>query len=106
MDEIPNSAVMFPRLCASRLRAVIFCVSRAPRRFNFSGAVCLAAAMNPCLADILAIQKECRCSANEVLPLSEKISGPLLDRIDIQIEVPRVKINELRKEKAKILRKR
>ena len=45
-------------------------------------------------------KKECRCGAYEVFRYQKKISGPLLDRIDIQIEVPRVEISELRNKKA------
>jgi magnesium chelatase family protein len=56
----------------------------------------LIAAMNPCpcgyYRDTL---KECRCAPHEVLRYQKKISGPLLDRIDIQITVPRVPLDEL-----------
>ena len=53
--------------------------------------------MNPCPCGYFGdAEKECRCTANEVFRYQKKISGPLLDRIDIQIEVPRVKIEELR----------
>jgi len=56
--------------------------------------------MNPCPCGYFSdSEKECRCSANEVFRYQKKISGPLLDRIDIQIEVPRVKIDELRKKR-------
>ena len=56
--------------------------------------------MNPCPCGYFGdSEKECRCTANEVFRYQKKISGPLLDRIDIQIEVPRVKIEELRNKK-------
>ena len=53
--------------------------------------------MNPCPCGYYGDpEKECRCSAFEVFRYQKKISGPLLDRIDIQIHVPRVPIEELR----------
>ena len=74
------------------------CVSRAKNVLNFPARFLLVAAMNPCPCGYFSdSQKNCRCSANEVFRYQKKISGPLLDRIDIQIEVPRIKIEELRK---------
>jgi magnesium chelatase family protein len=57
--------------------------------------------MNPCPCGYFEDpEKECRCSANEIFRYQKKISGPLMDRLDIQIIVPRIPIEELRKEKA------
>ena len=56
--------------------------------------------MNPCPCGYYGdSEKHCRCSAFEVFRYQKKVSGPLLDRIDIQIDVPRVKIEDLRKKK-------
>ena len=56
----------------------------------------LIAAMNPCPCGYYNDEeRECRCSAHEVLRYQKKISGPLLYRIDLQITVPRVKIEAL-----------
>lgn len=58
--------------------------------------------MNPCPCGYYGDnEKTCNCSAYEVFKYQKKISGPLLDRIDIQIEVPRVKLEELIKPKEK-----
>ncbi|MBI4994016.1 YifB family Mg chelatase-like AAA ATPase [Candidatus Wolfebacteria bacterium] len=76
------------------------CVSRAKNILNFPAKFSLVAAMNPCPCGYFGdSEKDCRCSANEVFRYQKKISGPLLDRIDIQIKVPRVKIDEIRKGK-------
>jgi magnesium chelatase family protein len=52
--------------------------------------------MNPCPCGYLGSDdKECRCQENEIERYQKKISGPLLDRIDLQIEVPKVKYEKL-----------
>jgi magnesium chelatase family protein len=53
--------------------------------------------MNPCPCGYYGDpEKECRCGAYEVIRYQKKVSGPLLDRIDLQIRVPRVPLEELR----------
>ncbi len=97
LDEIAE----FQRLLLESLRQPIesgsVCVSRARGVLNFPARFFLAAAMNPCPCGYFGdSEKECRCTANEVFKYQKKLSGPLLDRIDIQIDVPRIKIEELR----------
>jgi magnesium chelatase family protein len=71
-------------------------ISRAQGSLTFSAAFQLIAAMNPCpcgyYGDSL---KPCTCSSSMVTKYQKRISGPLLDRIDIHIEVPRVDYNKL-----------
>lgn len=56
----------------------------------------LVAAMNPCPCGYYGDdEKTCTCAAYEILKYQKKISGPLLDRIDLQIDVPRIKVEEL-----------
>ena len=98
LDEIAE----FQRSLLESLRQPIesgsVCVSRARGVLNFPARFFLAAAMNPCPCGYFGdSEKECRCTANEVFKYQKKLSGPLLDRIDIQIDVPRIKIEELRK---------
>ncbi len=100
LDEIPE----FRRDLLEGLRQPLetgnVCISRAKGVLTFPAKFMLAAAMNPCpCGHFNDPEKECKCGANEVFRYQKKISGPLLDRIDIQIEVPRVKIEELRKQK-------
>lgn len=96
LDEFPE----FNRLVLESLRQPLesgsISVSRAKRTLEFPARFQLVAAMNPCACGFYGDkEKECRCSASEVLKYQKKISGPLLDRIDIQLNVPRVAISDL-----------
>jgi len=66
-------------------------ISRAARQAEFPARFQLIAAMNPCPCGYLGhFNGKCRCTPDQVARYRSKISGPLLDRIDIQIEVPAV----------------
>lgn len=99
-DELPE----FPKNVIESLRqpmeSGVVHVARAKQTLKFPAKFALVAAMNPCPCGYHNDQeKECKCSAYEVIRYQKKISGPLLDRIDIQIHVERVKIEELRNSK-------
>jgi len=71
-------------------------VARAARQAEFPAEFQLVAAMNPCPCGFLGHPNgRCRCTPDQVLRYRRKISGPLLDRIDIQIEVPAVPPDDL-----------
>jgi magnesium chelatase family protein len=71
-------------------------ISRAARRADFKAQFQLVAAMNPCPCGYLGhYNGKCRCTPDQVSRYRGKISGPLLDRIDIQIEVPAVPQEDL-----------
>ena len=71
-------------------------ISRAARRADFPAQFQLIAAMNPCPCGYLGhYNGKCRCTPDQVSRYRGKISGPFLDRIDIQIEVPAVAQNDL-----------
>jgi magnesium chelatase family protein len=96
LDELPE----FHRDCLEALRQPIedgcIVISRASRRLSFSSRFLLAATMNPCPCGTLGqLKSSCRCSPNQIYKYRSKISGPLLDRIDIHIEAPAVKYQEL-----------
>jgi magnesium chelatase family protein len=66
-------------------------ISRAARRHDFPARFQLVAAMNPCMCGHLGNPlKACRCTPDQVARYQSKLSGPLLDRIDVQVEVPAV----------------
>ncbi len=100
IDELPE----FPKNILEALRQPMESgrvhISRAKNSLEFPAKFSLVAAMNPCPCGFYGDEeKECRCTAYEVIRYQKKISGPLLDRIDLQIKVNRIKIPELREKK-------
>jgi magnesium chelatase family protein len=101
LDELPEFRKDVLEALRQPLEAGEVHVARAKGSLTFPAKFSLIAAMNPCPCGFHGDpEKECRCSAYEVIRYGKKISGPLLDRIDLQIRVPRVKIAELRGKKA------
>jgi len=75
-------------------------VARARSSITFPAKFILIASMNPCPCGYYGDpDKECKCSAGEIMRYRRKISGPFLDRIDLHINVPRVKVDKLMNEK-------
>jgi len=75
-------------------------VARARGSITYPCKFILIASMNPCPCGYYGDpDKECKCSAGEIMRYRRKISGPFLDRIDIHLNVPRVKIDKLMSEK-------
>ena len=96
LDELPE----FPRISIELLRQPIedgkVTISRAAGSVTYPSEVMLVAAMNPCPCGYFGHPtKKCTCSPAKILAYSGKISGPMLDRIDISVEVPAVKFEEL-----------
>lgn len=92
--------VEFPRAVLEVLRQPLedgkIVVARAKNSLEFPSDFILLGAMNPCPCGYLGdSEKNCTCSDFQVKQYRSKLSGPLLDRIDIVIDVPRLKINEL-----------
>jgi len=76
-------------------------ISRAARQAEFPARFQLIAAMNPCPCGYLGHHSgKCHCTPDQIVRYRSKISGPLLDRIDIQIEVPAVPQEELMHQQA------
>jgi magnesium chelatase family protein len=91
LDELPE----FPRAALEALREPLetghITISRAARRHDFPARFQLVAAMNPCPCGHLGNPlKACRCTPDQVTRYQGKLSGPLLDRVDVQVEVPAV----------------
>jgi magnesium chelatase family protein len=73
-------------------------ISRAASALTFPAAFMLVAAMNPCPCGYHMDPKhECRCTDSQILKYRSRISGPLMDRIDIHMEVPAVPHKEIRR---------
>ncbi len=101
LDEIPEFHRDVLEGLRQPLEAGSVSIARARKALTFPARFMLVAAMNPCPCGYFGDpEKECRCTANEVFRYHKKMSGPLLDRIDIQLEVPRVSVIELREEKS------
>jgi magnesium chelatase family protein len=73
-------------------------IARAKDTFTYPANFMLVCAMNPCPCGYLGdTKRECTCTHDRILKYRSRISGPILDRIDIHIEVPRIKHHELKK---------
>src|SRR5690606_29378744 len=71
-------------------------ISRADGSLNFPAKFLLVCALNPCACGYYGDSKrECRCSPRQVESYRQRISGPLLDRIDLHVEVPLVEYRDL-----------
>ncbi|MDP2650638.1 MAG: YifB family Mg chelatase-like AAA ATPase [bacterium] len=98
LDELPEFRRDLLEALRQPLESGEIVVARAKSNLVFPARFTLIAAMNPCPCGFWGdAEKECRCTANEVFRYQKKISGPLLDRIDIQINVPRLKFESLEK---------
>ncbi len=96
LDEFPE----FPRNALESLRQPledgVVSVSRAQATLEFPAQFILVAAMNPCQCGYLNDSvKTCVCTPSQIIKYQKKISGPLLDRIDLHIEVPKVDFEKL-----------
>lgn len=96
LDELPE----FPRQVLENLRQPledgIISVSRVQGTLQFPAKFILVAAMNPCPCGYATDpDRQCICGASQIIKYQKKISGPLLDRIDLHVEVPKVKFEKL-----------
>jgi magnesium chelatase family protein len=96
LDELPEFERSVLEVLREPLESGRITISRAARRADFPAQFQLVAAMNPCPCGYLGhYNGKCRCTPDQVARYRNKISGPLLDRIDIQIEVPAVAQDDL-----------
>jgi len=100
LDEFPE----FPRSILETLRQPMedgqVTIVRAQGRVTFPARFMLVAAMNPCPCGYHGdIRGKCRCSSNQIENYTSRLSGPLVDRIDIHVEVPAVPFTELRSQR-------
>jgi magnesium chelatase family protein len=101
LDELPE----FQRHVLDVLRQPLedgqVVVSRLAMSLTFPSSFMLVAAMNPCPCGFYTDpNRECTCTMPQILRYRSKISGPLLDRIDIHIEVPAVRYRDLTEERS------
>jgi magnesium chelatase family protein len=96
LDELPEFGPRVLEVLRQPVEDKIVTISRAQGSLTFPANFQLIAAMNPCPCGYYTDPvKACTCSSSTVTKYQKRISGPLLDRIDIYIEVPRVEYEKL-----------
>jgi magnesium chelatase family protein len=99
LDELPEFARSALEALREPLETGHITISRAARRARFPARFQLVAAMNPCPCGwqgaFAATGRACRCTPDAISRYRGRVSGPLLDRIDMQVEVPAVKSSDL-----------
>ncbi len=96
LDELPEFKKNVLNVLRQPLENGFVTIARAASRTTFPSKFMLVAAMNPCPCGYLTDPNgKCICTPAQIQRYQSKISGPLLDRIDIQIEVPPVPYNDL-----------
>jgi magnesium chelatase family protein len=96
LDELPEYRRDVLEALRQPLEDRVVTVSRVAAAITYPASFMLVAAMNPCPCGYYGdSEKECICTPYQIQRYRGKISGPLLDRIDIQVEVPRLKYKDL-----------
>ncbi|MEJ2605421.1 MAG: YifB family Mg chelatase-like AAA ATPase [Anaerolineales bacterium] len=96
LDELPEFGMRVLEVLRQPMEDKVVTISRARGSSSFPANFMLVGAMNPCPCGYYGdVQRECTCSSATVTRYQKRISGPLLDRIDIHVEVPRVDFDKL-----------
>jgi magnesium chelatase family protein len=96
LDELPEFRRNVLEVMRQPLEDGRVTISRAAASVTFPCRFMLVAAMNPCPCGYYAdTQRECQCSSVQIQRYRNRISGPLLDRIDIHVEVPSMRVQEM-----------
>ncbi len=96
LDELPEFDRSVLEVLRQPLEDKMVTISRAATSLTFPADFTMVASMNPCPCGYFGSTRECKCSGPMIQRYVGKISGPLMDRIDIHIDVPAVKFDELR----------
>lgn len=95
MDELPEFRRTTLEILRQPLEDKKIHIARTCGSFVYPADFMLIAAMNPCPCGFYPDRNKCTCSENEVKRYLNRISGPILDRIDVTIEAPRIDIKQL-----------
>ena len=110
LDELPEFKRNVLEVLRQPLETGIVTVSRAAGSYTFPARFILCAALNPCPCGRGEVELGCRCTAEEKRRYLKKLSGPLLDRIDLRVEVRQLSQDELLKapsgESSSVIRER
>jgi len=96
LDELPEFDRSVLEVLRQPMEDKTVTISRAATSLTFPANFTLVASMNPCPCGYFGSSRECKCGPGQIQRYVGKISGPLMDRIDIHIDVPAVKFGELR----------
>lgn len=100
LDELPEFKRSSLEVLRQPLEDGVVCISRSAGKISFPCSVMLVCAMNPCPCGYAGDERrECRCSIKQIQRYRSRISGPLLDRIDLHVEAPPLRIEELQENK-------
>jgi magnesium chelatase family protein len=96
LDELPEFDRRVLEVLREPLETGCIMISRAAQQAEFPARFQLVAAMNPCPCGYLGdTSGRCRCTSDQVQRYRKRISGPLLDRVDMHVEVPRLSFEEM-----------
>lgn len=96
LDELPEFTRSAIEVMRQPIEEGVVTIARASGTFSYPARIMLVASMNPCPCGYRGSRSnECRCDDGAVARYVSKLSGPLLDRIDLQIEVSRVPFDEM-----------
>ncbi len=101
LDELPEFNRQTMEILRQPIEDGIVTISRVNATLSYPCSIMLIAAMNPCPCGYYGHpSKPCTCSKNAVAQYLSKVSGPLLDRLDLHVEVPPVEFNDLSSEES------
>ena len=95
LDELPEFSVRALETMRQPLEDRHITLSRAHGTVTYPADICLVAAMNPCPCGNFGSDQHCTCTDGAVYRYQRRISGPVLDRIDLFVDVPRVDVQKL-----------
>ena len=96
LDELPEFSRSALEALRQPLEDGIVSVARVKKQAQYQSSFMLVAAMNPCPCGYFgSTRRTCRCTPPEIRKYLDRVSGPLLDRIDLQIEVDSVPVSEI-----------
>lgn len=96
LDELPEFERRVPEALREPLESGQVAIARAGRHVSFPARFQLVAAMNPCPCGWLGDPRHaCRCTPDQIARYQQRLSGPLLDRIDMRVEMPALSEDEL-----------
>jgi len=96
LDELPEFSKQVTESLRQPLEDGVVTVTRAAAKITYPSTFMLVCAMNPCRCGYFGDpNRQCTCTPSSISKYLERVSGPLLDRIDIEIELPSVSYNEI-----------